>query len=50
MQSTCDGDPALVCERCDDKSGSGTHILIAVVESGLDLSDGKWTHLISLIV
>jgi hypothetical protein len=33
------GDPASICQWSNDKSGSGTHVLITVVENSTDLLD-----------
>ena len=39
VQGTRDGDPALIRERRDDETGSGSHVLVTIEEHGLNLAN-----------
>ena len=44
VQGSSDSDPALIRERRDNETGSGTHVLVTIEKHGLNLAD----HALSL--
>ena len=48
--ATCNGDPAFVCQRSDDKPTSSPQILIPILHGGANLADNGMLSILDVVL